>query len=272
MSKEKPPKPVEFLNEKGSEHAPGIYATIIKEGHFEMSRPLWSLIWSGIAAGISMVASVLGKSFILHKLGNVPWAAFVADFGYSFGFIIVVLGQMQLFTENTITTVLPLLNKPRWNTLKATARIWGVVFLANLVGAFFVAFLTVELTLGTKESLESILSVAEHAVMYDFVTVFKKGIPAGFYVAALVWVTRAYPQHSLGIIILLTYLIAAGDFSHCIAGAIEAFMVCLHHADVSWWVAVEYISGAVLGNIVGGTALFALLAYGQVFSEIKSKK
>jgi len=108
-----------------------IYEAIRRDGVEELGRPVASLVWSGLAAGLLMSFSVLGEAALRLHLGGVPGAHLLESFGYSIGFIAVIFGRMQLFTENTITTVLPLVTNPRRGNLWRVLRLWSVVLAAN---------------------------------------------------------------------------------------------------------------------------------------------
>ena len=86
-----------------------IFEAIRREGEHELLRPLSALWWSGVAAGLAISMSILCKGFFVSILPHEDWAAGISNLGYTVGFLIVILGRMQLFTENTITPILPLL-------------------------------------------------------------------------------------------------------------------------------------------------------------------
>jgi formate/nitrite transporter FocA (FNT family) len=112
-----------------------LFETVRDAAEVELLRPTTSLWWSGIAAGLAMSTSVVARALLTLHLPATLGSEAISAFGYCFGFIIVVLGRMQLFTENTITTVLPTLRRRDLRTLGLTARLWSLVFVANLVGA-----------------------------------------------------------------------------------------------------------------------------------------
>src|SRR5215212_3515823 len=116
-----------------------VYKAILKEGEEELARPSSALFWSGLAAGLSMGFSMIAEGLLHAHLPDAPWRPLVAKFGYSVGFLIVILGRQQLFTENTLTPVLPLLRKKTADCLRNVLRLWAVVLLANLLGALLFA-------------------------------------------------------------------------------------------------------------------------------------
>lgn len=88
-----------------------IHDTILSEGKEELERPVSSLFWSGLAAGLAMGFSLAVESLLRSGLPDTAWRPLVANLGYTVGFLIVVLGRQQLFTETTLTVVLPVLHR-----------------------------------------------------------------------------------------------------------------------------------------------------------------
>jgi formate/nitrite transporter FocA (FNT family) len=88
-----------------------IHEIIRSEGEDELERTNTALALSGLAGGLSMGFSFLSLALLRASMPDTGWRHAVASFGYSVGFIIVVLGRQQLFTENTLTAVLPVLTR-----------------------------------------------------------------------------------------------------------------------------------------------------------------
>jgi formate/nitrite transporter FocA (FNT family) len=101
-----------------------------------MIRPLTSLWWSGLAAGFSLSFSLLAEAILQSHLPDTSWRPLVTSFGYTVGFVMVVLSRQQLFTENTITAVLPVIADLTLGNLAKLARMWGIVLLANFAALF----------------------------------------------------------------------------------------------------------------------------------------
>src|ERR1051325_7151795 len=116
-----------------------VYKAILKEGEGELSRASSALFWSGLAAGLSMGFSMIAEGLLMTYLPDADWRPLVSKFGYSAGFLIVILGRQQLFTENTLTPILPLLQKKTGADLMNVLRLWGFVLVVNLVGALIIA-------------------------------------------------------------------------------------------------------------------------------------
>lgn len=256
----------EEIDERARLSSPTIYEIVAREGREELARPLQSLAWSGFVAGLCISFSLFGEGFLKAHL---PEGNFflIENLGYTLGFLIVILGRFQLFTENTITVVLPLLEKMRWLSLYKTLKLWVVVLTTNLVGTFFVAWLVSTFSIFSPDMMEVLVDISHHAVMRDPGLIFLQALPAGFLIAALVWMLPSSENFEFWVIIVITYVIAIGDFAHVVAGSVEMFLLILEN-EITILAGAKYLAAACGGNIVGGTGLFAVLAYAQVQREM----
>jgi len=246
-----------------------VYSIILREGQEELERPMASLWWSGIAAGIGISASVMAEGIIRNDLGSDhAYLSIVESLGYTLGFVLVILSRLQLFTENTVTIVLPLLAKTTKRRLNCTARLWAVVLSANLVGTFLTAAIFVHGGILSEDILAAIFEISRHVAELTPSETLLRGIPAGFIIAALVWMLPSAKGSEIFVIIMFTWLIAAGEFTHVIAGSNEIFSLVLN-GELSLITAFSnHIGPMLIGNILGGTGLFAMLAYVQIRQEM----
>lgn len=245
-----------------------IYEVIRRDGEAELTRPLMSLFWSGVAAGLLISLSVLGEAIFRVHLPEADWVFLLENLGYAFGFIVVILGRMQLFTENTITTVLPVVAKWSAETTLRMIRLWVVVLAANVAGAFLAALFMQGSGAFSAPLLAAFADLARHAVLMGADESFARAIPAGVLVAAIVWMMPTAQGSGVLIITAFTWLIAAGDFTHVIAGAVEMWiLVGLGELSLAR-AAAEFFLPVLAGNVLGGTATFTLLAWGQVRNEV----
>lgn len=244
-----------------------VYEIIRQQGVEELERPFASLWWSGVVAGIAISTSVYCEAFIHSHLPDAAWRPLIENFGYSVGFVIVILGGFQLFTEQTVTAVLPVLAKPTLGNLGRTGRLWTIVFTANMAGTFFAALLALVIGQVDPEQLDAALAVSRHFVENGPLAIFLLGMPAGFFIAALVWILPTAKGNEFWLIILLTYMIALGDLTHVVAGLTEVFLLMLVGEESVFDGVFGIILPALIGNIIGGTVLFSLIAYAQVKEE-----
>lgn len=262
------------LEDRVDEHRPltsgETFHVVSESGLEELRRPAFSLAWSGLAAGLTLGFSVVTEAVIAgHLPDDAEWAPLVADMGYTVGFIIVVLGRLQLFTENTITPVLPICKEPSRRNLLALARNWSVVLTANLVGAFlFAAFIM--LTPALSESARGeIMELGRHVAHDGFQVTMIKGIGAGFLIASLVWVVANTLSGRFLAIFIVTYIVALCGFAHVVAGTVEISALVLTGSLGAGAAFTGFILPALLGNIIGGTVLFSFISYAQVYREVE---
>lgn len=249
-----------------------VHETVREEGERELARHPTALAFSGLAAGLSMGFSMVGEGLLLAHIPNVPWRPAIAALGYSLGFVIVVLGRQQLFTENTLTAMLPLLAHPDWKTFMRVARLWGIVLLANLLGAFIFATIVAHTPLFPPEINAAFTTIGRDSLRGDFGLVVLRGVFAGWLIALMIWLLPVAQNVRLHIIILLTYTVALGGFAHIIAGSVDVLYL-VSTGVIGWGHALGgFIAPTLLGNILGGAALVAALNYAQVASETLGDK
>ncbi len=170
----------EEVEERMQLRAPVIYEIVRREGEAEVERPDASLLWSGLAAGFGISASVFTEGLLHQLLPDTPVRPLLENFGYCFGFLIVVLSRLQLFTENTLTAVLPLFAEWSLANLRGTARLWGLVLFANLAGTFLAAALAVFGHVPTPEQLAAAYEIARQAVSAEAGANFCTPYPPAF--------------------------------------------------------------------------------------------
>ena len=240
-----------------------VHEAIMQEGETELERASSSLAWSGLAAGLSMGFSFLGEGLLRHHLPDADWRILVTKLGYSFGFLIVILGRQQLFTENTLTVILPFLDRKRGAILVNIARLWAIVYLANLVGAFVYAFALAKTGVVDASVHQTLIDLGHDAIRHDVLTMFFRAIFAGWLIALMVWLLPYAESFRVVVIILITYLIGISEFPHIIAGAVTVFHL-VASAEISFLdFLTRFMFPTLLGNAVGGVLLVALLGHAQ---------
>jgi formate/nitrite transporter FocA (FNT family) len=244
-----------------------VHETVREEGEQELERTPAALAWSGLAAGLSMGFSLITQGLIHAYLPAASWGPLLDSLGYSVGFLIVVLGRQQLFTENTLTAILPLLAHPSMRALWLTIRLWTIVLVANLVGAFIFAFIVAHTPLFPPAIQQAFADVSQHSLRGGFGLTILRGIFAGWLIALMVWLLPASEGTRPHIIIILTYVVSLGSFAHIIAGSIDVLYL-VNLGDASWGTYfIGFMLPTLIGNIIGGVSLVAALNFAQVASE-----
>jgi formate/nitrite transporter FocA (FNT family) len=254
------------------EHSPPaakvVHAAVSKQGDDELDRPVGSLFWSAVAAGIAIMTSRWISGALHHYVPEAPWKEALVAFGYPFGFLIVVLGRMQLFTEQTVVAILPLARDWTWANFRRVARLWSIVLLGNLLGTAAMALLAAHARLESDEVLGGMLAVAGKLQEHGPLQTMLLAIPAGFIMAAVAWIRSAENELSFWIVVWLTLAIGLGGFAHVVVGSAESWLLFWRGEAGIGWVFGGFLLPALAGNVIGGTGLFALLAHAQVRQEI----
>jgi formate-nitrite transporter family protein len=164
-----------------------VHETIRREGESELKRSTHALAWSGLAAGLSMGFSLVGEGLLTAYLPHAAWVPLLTKLGYSVGFLIVVLGRQQLYTETTLTAVLPFLENRKRKMGLQVLRLWSTVFVANLVGTYLFALCVAHVHMFSPHIHDSLLQVSRDAVSGSFGMTFIRAIFAGWLIALMVW-------------------------------------------------------------------------------------
>ncbi len=259
---------VEDIEERSQLRAPVIYEIVRREGEMEMARPAMSLWWSGVAAGLSISFSLLAQAILYTHLPAAGWRPLVTGFGYSLGFLMAVLARQQLFTETTITIVLPVVAEFTTRNLWSLLRTWTIVFAANMTGTLFAALFCNFTPVLTPELRGVMVEISREMMANGWTEMFFKGITAGFLIAAMVWLMPSAEGTQFHVVTIMTYVIAIGGFTHIVAGSMEAFLLLVGGKVGLGHMLIGFTIPVLLGNVIGGTALFALISYAQVMQEM----
>ncbi|WP_053058064.1 formate/nitrite transporter family protein [Rubrobacter aplysinae] len=244
-----------------SKSAQQILETVIQDGKNELDRASAGLAVSGFAAGLNVSFATVALAIVASLTGGVGLAAYAV---YPLGFLIVILGRSQLFTENTVTPVTVVLAQSR--RLPNMLRLWAIVFIFNVLGTLVFAVVAYYGKLLSSGGMEYLLEYVSSKNAYGFWTTGVKAVFGGWLVALIAWLVAASQDtiSQIFFVSALSALIPAAGLTHCIAGS-SAVLMGVFSGDVS---VAEYLGGFMLpttiGNIVGGLVLVTLLNYGQV--------
>ncbi|HJU26924.1 MAG TPA: formate/nitrite transporter family protein [Rhodanobacteraceae bacterium] len=245
-----------------------LHETVGRTGEEELRRTVSSLAWSGLAAGLSMGFSMIASGALQAYLPDVLFAHLITALGYCTGFVIVIMARQQLFTENTLTAVLPLMSAPGLAKLGALLRLWSIVLIGNLAGVVAFAYGVARLPLFDEGMMRAFAAMGGEIMAYSAAEMFVKAILGGWIIAMMVWLMAAVDAARLWVIIGLTWLIAAAGLVHVIGSAAEVFFL-VFDGRAGWGEALGRFLGPVLaGNIVGGSLIFAMISHAQVRGEI----
>lgn len=248
-----------------------VHEAIRQQGDQELKRPAQALAWSGLAAGCSMGMSLVVEGLLHAHLPDAPWRYLVERLGYPVGFLLVVGGRQQLFTENTLTPIIPLLSHCDRATFLKVIKLWSVVLLANLAGAHLVSWVLSNTPAFDATVQHAFDQLAREAVSIPWWTAAVRGILAGWLIAMMVWILAVMDNSRMPVILIMTYVVGLGGFTHIVAGSVEALFL-VWNGSISWWTyAGSYAAPTLIGNVLGGVALVAVLNHAQVFAGKSDK-
>lgn len=243
-----------------------LYETIRLEGEHELDRPASALAWSGLAAGMSMGLSLLTMGLLHAHLPDAPWSRAVVSLGYCVGFFVVITARQQLFTENTLTPVIPFLAHKTVQTFFKVLRLWGIVLVTNLLGTLAVAFALHSSGAFSRAVRASFATLAQQAAEGSASEHFVRAVFSGWLIALMVWMLAAASARAF-VIVMVTYIVGLGQLSHVIAGSTEVLYAVLD-GEVEL---LSYFTGFLIpvgaGNLLGGIALVAMLNHAPVAAD-----
>jgi len=240
----------------------------IKMSLHEFSRSNLGLFLSAFAAGLEIGFSVLFIGTIYSMFGgqlSPESLQLVLGLCYPLGFIFVIIGRSELFTEHTALAVLPVLN--RSVTIRDLLQLWGIVYLGNILGGFLIG--TFLVYLGSRIGFitdEAFYFMAHELVNYDSLSIFLSALLAGWMMGLLGWLLTS-AQDTLSriiLVILVTAIIGITGLHHCIVGSIEVFGGLLSSSEIGWSDYGHFQLWATIGNAVGGAVFVALLKFSHV--------
>jgi formate-nitrite transporter family protein len=259
---------VEDLARHMPSEAAAVHEVIRRDGERELRRKFPALLWSAIAGGITISVSFMSRGVIQANLPPTEFGFLIEAVGYTLGFIFVICAGQQLFTENTITPVLPFVSKPSRHQFIRVLRLWGTVLLGNTLGGLVAAMVFAFMPIFPPEVNEAFGKIGHHLLERSWHKMLAGGVIAGWMVATLVWVVFATPASKVALIFLVTYVIAIGDFPHVIVGTTEALYMLLLHEAAAGEVVFRFWLPTLIGNVLGGTFIFALISHAQVRSDV----
>jgi formate/nitrite transporter FocA (FNT family) len=248
-----------------------VHETIRYDGEEELNRPLAALAWSGLAAGLSMGFSLVAMALFRAYLPDAPWRPLVARLGYPMGFLIVITGRQQLFTENTLTAIIPLLARRNLATVWLVVRLWAVVLVANIAGAHLFAWVVATTPMFQPEVRKAMFELSKEAANITFGAAILRGIFAGWLIAMVVWMLAAIDTGRLAVIIIITYIVGLASLTHIIAGSVEVLFLVMVGYKTWWSVVIGYMTPTLIGNCIGGVSLTAALNHAQAVAGMAKR-
>ena len=261
-------KEIEVDEDALPSRAAAIHEEIRQDGEKELERDGMALLWSAVAAGLSMSASLMAKGIFHVHLADVPGGFLLENLGYTFGFVIVIMARQQLFTENTVTAVLPVMHKPTGGNFMLLLRLWIIVLAGNLIGTALGALAFNHMPIFDEATRQAFTLISEKVMDNSPSEMFANAVISGWIIATMVWMFPYAGAAKIVVIVMMTWLVALGDLAHIVVGSVEVlylvFAGTLPWQEFLWPFALP----TLLGNITGGTLIFALISHAQIRNDM----
>jgi formate-nitrite transporter family protein len=245
----------------------------IEQAVEELQRPVAGLIISGLLAGIGIGVGVFLIVAIMTLADNsLPYlvVSILAANAYSVGFILVIMGRMDLFTEYTTLALLPLLDREA--SFFLVARMWTLVYFSNLVGCLLFAILIVLLGPALKVAETDVfLSLAHEIVEHPWWVIVLSGSIAGWLMGLLSWLVTASRDTISQVLFvwLIGLTIGLGRLHHAITGLLEVMAGMLAGASIIFADFGYFLMWTTFGNIIGGVIFAVLIRFSVLMSSAR---
>lgn len=97
------------------------------------------------------------------------------------------MARQQLFTENTVTAVLPVMQKPTMSNVGLLMRLWGVVLLGNILGTGIAAWAFEYMPIFNEETRDAFVKIGMDVMKNTPSEMFANAIISGWLIATMVW-------------------------------------------------------------------------------------
>ena len=248
------------------------YDVIRVEGAKQLLRTSSALAWSGLSAGLVMGFSMVAEGLLKAHLPEAHWTPLISKLGYTVGFLIVTLGSAELFTEQTLRPVVPLLAERTGKNARNVARLWAIVLVTNLIGTILFALAAAHTEMFSHEARAAFTELGRKALEKETQSIFMSAIIAGWLIAAMVWMLPAAKSSMVLVVIIMTYVIGITHSSHIIAGSTEVFYLVALREIAFLAYLMQFVLPTLAGNVLGGLTLVAILNHAQVTSGKKGKR
>ena len=263
--KKEPANPTEHTLEQPKEPYE-IMVEQIEAGLKEHRRSNLGLFISSISAGLEVGFSILviGIIYTLFKTEVSPGKLYLMmALVYPIGYIFVIIGRSELFTEHTVLATIPVLNGEA--SFKSLFNLWAIIYLGNLLGGYIFGTIVLQFNSGSHLiSLDFFHFVSQKMIAYSAGNILVSSIIAGWLMGTLSWLLSSAQDtlSRVAMIFFVTFIISIAGLHHCIVGSIEVFMAFFANAnDVSGIEFLKFQGLSTLGNIIGGVGLVALVKY-----------
>lgn len=236
-----------------------IYQLMQTEGRRRLARPPLELASTALVGGFDVAFGVIAL--------GLASAAFSPRFGddvgrvagalaFGLGFVFVVVGRSELFTENFLVPIAGLENNVRgWLKL---GELWAGTLVLNLVGGLLLTIILTSHDVVRHGTGRPLVDLARHIAEASLLSSFLSGFVAGALMTLMTWFVEGAAGSTgarIAMAWLVGFLIALGGFNHAIVGSVEMMFGMRFGAEIDLGQFFASLGVAVAGNLVGGVGL-----------------
>jgi formate/nitrite transporter FocA (FNT family)/nucleotide-binding universal stress UspA family protein len=232
-----------------------VFQRIVAAADEEVTSGSRELFFSGVAAGLAITITFLLYVSLTAATDGHPLLSVLL---YPLGFVYIILGGYQLYTENTLPPVA--LTLERLASLPTLLRHWSIVLAGNFAGGVVGALVLSYGGVFSGDAVDAAITVSSKGLSVGFWPLFFKAAMAGLIVAGVVWVGFASTDSVTRLLVVyLAFLaIPLGNLYHVVVSFTEvvyllfAARLGLYTGDLSL---VTGVTGFVLPVLLGNTLL-----------------
>jgi len=248
-----------------------IYERTREEGRRRLSRPVLELAATALVGGFDVAFGVVAYALAVGAVeasSSAAVAKLIGALAFGIGFVFVVVGRSELFTENFLVPIAGLEGRNRQSWLKLL-ELWVATLVLNLVGGALLAIVLTSKGVLSGGSHRAVVDLAERLAGYGVLTSFLSAVVAGALMTLMTWFVEGAAQ-SMGVRIVMSWIVGAlivlGTFNHAIVSQIEIVFGMRYGADVSMGDLFTNLGLAIGGNLVGGLLLVTFARSAQAFA------
>lgn len=245
-----------------------ILESIVEKGNHEINREKTGLFLSSLSAGLEigfgplLMAVILGLSATGY--GNLGTEIMIAG-AYSVGFMFVILGRSELFTEHNTVAAMPVIDGTA--NFKQLGRVWGIVWSGNILGGLLFTGLALLLAPGSSViAIENFGTIAYQLVHNSSDNILVGGIFAGWLMGLLAWLLYSAQSTVSRIIFILVVTATIGmlHLPHSIAGNVEVLLGLFTSSEITTMSYIKFIVFSSIGNAFGGAVFVGLMKHSHI--------
>jgi formate/nitrite transporter FocA (FNT family) len=252
-----------------------IFERTREEGRRRLSRPLTELVSTAVAAGLDIVAGVvvlaLVSAALSERFGDNP-AHLAGAIGFGVGFVFLIVGRAELFTENFLVPIAAL-DRNDATSWRKLAQLWTISPVFNLIGGTIMILIATTHGVLPEGAGTPIKDVAQKLHANHTLALFLSAVFAGALITAMTWFVEG--SDSMGVRITIAWItgaiLALGAFDHVIVATLELIFGLRYGADIPWIFVLGNFGLSLVGNMIGGVLLVTLNRFTQARSAGRAR-